>query len=133
MPEAQEVAGNTRVGMDKERQEVDLGVPEVVAVVPTAREPLRGDALAIGPERCLGKLEEVPKDPKARLEWLKSQRDQSVPEAWKASLRKWYGDKASSIKNVEAYEITEYGSQCASWMKSGARSRTSLSRSKTQR
>ena len=58
-----------------------------------------------------GKLEEVPKDPKARLEWLKSQRDQSVPEAWKASLRKWYGDKASSIKNVEAYEITEYGSQ----------------------
>lgn len=58
-----------------------------------------------------GKLDEVPKDPKQRIEWLKNQRDQSVPEAWKTSLRKWYGDKASSIKNVEAYEITEYGSQ----------------------
>jgi LmbE family N-acetylglucosaminyl deacetylase len=58
-----------------------------------------------------GTLDEVPKDPKARLEWLKSQRDQRVPEAWKESLRRWYGDKASSIKNVEAYEITEYGAQ----------------------
>lgn len=58
-----------------------------------------------------GKLDEVPKDPKARIEWLKSQRDQSVPEDWKPSLRKWYGDNAASIQYAEAFEITEYGSQ----------------------
>jgi LmbE family N-acetylglucosaminyl deacetylase len=58
-----------------------------------------------------GKLDQVPKDPAARKEWLRSQRPDRIPEAWKASLKKWYGGQADSIQRAEAFEITEYGTQ----------------------
>ena len=58
-----------------------------------------------------GKLDEVPKSPEARKQWLRSQRPNGVPAAWKASLRKWYGAQADSVQHAEAFEITEYGSQ----------------------
>ncbi|MCZ6515544.1 MAG: PIG-L family deacetylase, partial [Acidobacteria bacterium] len=45
-----------------------------------------------------GKLDEVPKDPKARLEWLKIQRTLRVPEAGRDALSKRYGAQAGSIK-----------------------------------
>ncbi len=58
-----------------------------------------------------GKLDEVPKDPKARVEWLKTQRMFRVPDAWREALRKRYGAQAGSIKYAEAFEVTEYGRQ----------------------
>jgi len=54
-------------------------------------------------------LEKVPKDPAARRAWLRTQRFFAVDPAWKPSLVKWYGPKADSIKQVEAFEICEYG------------------------
>ena len=57
-----------------------------------------------------GKLDQVPKDPVARKQWLGNQRPNRVPAAWKASLKKWYGAQAESIHHAEAFEITEYGS-----------------------
>ena len=58
-----------------------------------------------------GKLNEVPKSPKARLEWLKGQRYLGVPDAWREALRKRYGAKGDSIQYAEAFEVTEYGRQ----------------------
>lgn len=59
-----------------------------------------------------GKLDEVPKDPAQRLDWLKSQRwTAGIPDDWREALRKRYGDKADDVKYAEAYEITEYGMQ----------------------
>ncbi len=58
-----------------------------------------------------GKLDEVPKDPAARKQWLRSQRPSGVPAAWKEALKKWYGAEANSIHHAEAFEITEYGTQ----------------------
>lgn len=58
-----------------------------------------------------GKLGEVPKDPAARKQWLRSQRSDEVPTAWRTSLKKWYGAQAGSIQHAEAFEITEYGAQ----------------------
>lgn len=58
-----------------------------------------------------GVLDQVPKDPKKRIEWLKKSRSQRVRPEWKESLRKWYGDKADSVQHAEAFEITEYGRQ----------------------
>lgn len=58
-----------------------------------------------------GVLDEVPKDPKRRIEWLKKARPQRVRPEWKESLRKWYGAKADSVEHAEAFEITEYGRQ----------------------
>jgi hypothetical protein len=58
-----------------------------------------------------GRLEQVPKDPRARLEWLQTQRSFAVRPHWRDSLRKWYGSQADQIKHAEAFEITEYGRQ----------------------
>lgn len=58
-----------------------------------------------------GVLDQVPKDPKKRIEWLKKERPQRVRPEWKESLRKWYGAKADSVEHAEAFEITEYGRQ----------------------
>ena len=61
-PEAEQLAGGVGVGEGQERQDVDLGVPEVVAVVATAGHALGGDPLLVGPGRRLGELEQVPAD-----------------------------------------------------------------------
>lgn len=58
-----------------------------------------------------GKLNKVPQDPAVRKQWLRSQRPNRVPAAWKKSLRKWYGAQADSVRHAEAFEIAEYGSQ----------------------
>jgi LmbE family N-acetylglucosaminyl deacetylase len=58
-----------------------------------------------------GVLDEVPADPDARLAWLKSQRSFSIRDEWREAARARYGADADSIRNAEAFEITEYGMQ----------------------
>ncbi|MDE0104679.1 MAG: PIG-L family deacetylase [Bryobacterales bacterium] len=58
-----------------------------------------------------GILDDVPKDPVKRLEWLKSRRSFALRSGWREAARKWYGDAADGIQNAEAFEITEYGLQ----------------------
>ncbi len=58
-----------------------------------------------------GRLDEVPKDPTARLAWLKSQRGFAIRGEWRAAARERYGDAADAIHAAEAFEITEYGLQ----------------------
>ena len=58
-----------------------------------------------------GILDDVPKDPGKRLEWLKSRRGFALRPGWREAARKWYGDAADGIQNAEAFEITEYGFQ----------------------
>ena len=56
-----------------------------------------------------GRLEEVPKDPAARKEWLRAGRTWRVPPEWRESLQEWYGAAAASVEQAEAFEIAEYG------------------------
>ena len=59
-----------------------------------------------------GQLDKVPKDPKARLEWLKKQRGNEPNAAVRKALAKWYGeDAAKQVRYAEAFEICEYGSR----------------------
>ncbi len=58
-----------------------------------------------------GKLDQVPKDEKDRLQFLADWRTYAPNEATTESLKKWYGDKASSVKHAEGFEICEYGKQ----------------------
>lgn len=58
-----------------------------------------------------GVLDEVPLGPDARLAWLKSQRSFSIRDEWREAARARYGADADSIRNAEAFEITEYGMQ----------------------
>ena len=57
-----------------------------------------------------GKLDQVPKDPAARLEWLKKQRAPEPTPAVREALIKWYGpEMGKQIRYAEAFEICEYG------------------------
>jgi LmbE family N-acetylglucosaminyl deacetylase len=56
-------------------------------------------------------LQDVPKGTKEREDWLAKTRAVTITPEVSASLQKWYGDKASTIKYAEAFEICEYGSQ----------------------
>ncbi|HEU0119892.1 MAG TPA: PIG-L family deacetylase [Bryobacteraceae bacterium] len=57
-----------------------------------------------------GRINEVPKDPKARREWLKSRRSFSATPVTRAAAEKWYGkERAQKLQFVEAFEIGEYG------------------------
>lgn len=58
-----------------------------------------------------GMLDKVPKDSKARLEFLANWRTNTPNAKTVASLKKWYGESASKIKHAEAFEICEYGKQ----------------------
>jgi LmbE family N-acetylglucosaminyl deacetylase len=59
-----------------------------------------------------GNLDQVPKDPAARREWLRQSRPGRPPgEAMREALRKWYGAQADSVRLVEAFEVCEYGSR----------------------
>lgn len=58
-----------------------------------------------------GNLDKVPKDEKARLEFLANWRTFTPNETTIKSLRKWYGDKAITAKHAEGFEICEYGKQ----------------------
>jgi LmbE family N-acetylglucosaminyl deacetylase len=57
-----------------------------------------------------GRINEVPKDPKARREWLKNRRISSISPVARAVAEKWYGkERAAKMKYVESFEIGEYG------------------------
>jgi len=57
-------------------------------------------------------LDEVPKNKEERLTYLTSKWNNPVNEPTRESLEKWYGkDRASQVKNAEAFEICEYGLQ----------------------
>lgn len=58
-----------------------------------------------------GTLDKVPKDEEARLEFLANWRSFAPDQATIASLKKWYGDKATITKHAEGFEICEYGKQ----------------------
>jgi LmbE family N-acetylglucosaminyl deacetylase len=58
-----------------------------------------------------GTLDQVPKEPAARLEWLRKTGAETISDPVREALRKWYGAKADSVKNVEAFEVCEYGRQ----------------------
>jgi LmbE family N-acetylglucosaminyl deacetylase len=59
-----------------------------------------------------GELEQVPKDPAARKEWLRKQRATPIDEKMRAALVKWYGpERAKQVKFAEAFEICEYGAR----------------------
>ncbi|MGI8785968.1 MAG: PIG-L deacetylase family protein [Acidobacteriota bacterium] len=59
-----------------------------------------------------GNLDKVPKDLKARKEWLKTQRRYEPTPAVRQALVKWYGaEAAAKVKNSEAFEVCEYGSR----------------------
>ena len=62
MPEPQQVPGDPRLGVGQERQHVDLGVPEVVALVGLPGQSLGRDAGPFGPPRRLRDLEKIPPD-----------------------------------------------------------------------
>ncbi len=59
-----------------------------------------------------GQLDKVPKDPQARIEWLKNQRGNEPNAAVRKALVKWYGEEAAAkIRYAEAFEICEYGAR----------------------
>ena len=46
------------------------------------------------------------------LKWLAETRKQPIKPEVKTALEKWYGkEKTTTIKNAEAFEICEYGTQ----------------------
>jgi LmbE family N-acetylglucosaminyl deacetylase len=56
--------------------------------------------------------DKVPKDKAERIKWLADTRKQEIKPEVRAALEKWYGkEKAHTVKNAEAFEICEYGSQ----------------------
>ena len=57
-----------------------------------------------------GILDRVPKDPAARLAWLRGQRTgQPLAATVREALGKWYPAQAESVKEAEAFELCEYG------------------------
>jgi LmbE family N-acetylglucosaminyl deacetylase len=59
-----------------------------------------------------GVLDSVPKDPAARVAWLRQEwGERTIPESVRASLRKWYGARGDAVQHVEAFEVCEYGRQ----------------------
>lgn len=59
-----------------------------------------------------GILDQVPKDPKARQEWLKSQRVYAPSAAFREALARWYGaEAAAKVRYAEAFEVCEYGAR----------------------
>ena len=59
----------------------------------------------------MGRLDDVPKDEKSRLEWLANWRTNTPNKKTIEVLKKWYGDKATITKHAERFEICEYGKQ----------------------
>ena len=72
---------------------------------PTTRGNRRGPKVGHA-----GTLDQVPKDPAARKEWLKKQRGGRITPDVRQALEKWYGPEAAKgIQHAEAFEICEYG------------------------
>lgn len=59
-----------------------------------------------------GILDQVPKDPAARRQWLAERRRRPVTPAVRAAAEKWYGkESAARYQHFEAFEVAEYGRQ----------------------
>ena len=59
-----------------------------------------------------GRLDQVPLDPKSRMNWLRVSLAGELTPAVRESLARWYGpETAKSIRQAEAFEICEYGCQ----------------------
>ncbi len=61
-----------------------------------------------------GLLNQVPKDPAARIEWMKKWRNEErdVTPAVRQCLTKWYGaEPARNARFAESFEVCEYGTQ----------------------
>ncbi|WP_110174481.1 PIG-L family deacetylase [Luteitalea pratensis] len=57
-----------------------------------------------------GRLDQLPKDVKARRDWLKKDRGSNVSPVMRTALEKYYGkDVAATVQQFEAFEICEYG------------------------
>jgi LmbE family N-acetylglucosaminyl deacetylase len=57
-----------------------------------------------------GTLDQVPKDPAARREWVAKERQGRISAAVRATLVKYYGaDDGAKVQHAEAFEICEYG------------------------
>jgi LmbE family N-acetylglucosaminyl deacetylase len=57
-----------------------------------------------------GRLDEVPADKEARLEFIKNRYRGGVSQEVREALVKWYGkETGSSVKYAEAFEICEFG------------------------
>ena len=62
VPEPQQVPGDPGLGVGQERQDVDLGIPEVVALIGLPGQPLRRDSGPFGAPGRLRDLVEIPPD-----------------------------------------------------------------------
>lgn len=59
-----------------------------------------------------GFLDQVPRDPKSRRDWLRRYLPAEIAPPVREALLRWYGpEKAKSIQCAEAFEVCEYGSQ----------------------
>jgi len=59
-----------------------------------------------------GELDQVPTEPAQRLDWLRRTRTgRPLSEPIRQALKKWYGPTADAIREVEAFEVCEYGRQ----------------------
>jgi LmbE family N-acetylglucosaminyl deacetylase len=58
-----------------------------------------------------GTLESVPPPGPERRKWLAAQWLPAAPDAWRASLAKWYGAEGVKVRRAEAFEISEYGTR----------------------
>ena len=59
-----------------------------------------------------GEQDQVPADPAQRLDWLRRARTgRPLSEPIRLALKKWYGPTADAIREVEAFEVCEYGRQ----------------------
>jgi len=59
-----------------------------------------------------GYAQEVPASNQDRLVWLTRRQTRSITPEMLQSIEKWYGkERVAKVKNVEAFEICEYGTQ----------------------
>jgi LmbE family N-acetylglucosaminyl deacetylase len=59
-----------------------------------------------------GKLDQVPRDPAERKQWLSKDISEPLTPEVKAALVKWYGaERAARVTHAEAFELCEYGRQ----------------------
>jgi LmbE family N-acetylglucosaminyl deacetylase len=59
-----------------------------------------------------GTLADVPREPAARKQWLRTSRNQAITPEVRAALVKWYGaEKGNDVQHAEAFEICEYGAR----------------------
>jgi LmbE family N-acetylglucosaminyl deacetylase len=57
-----------------------------------------------------GRLDQVPKDPAVRKQWLSGARSGRISPALRTALEKRYGaEQAGQIRHAEAFELCEYG------------------------